>query len=541
MTSLRLTPEHTTFDSGRISVDQGLKNEGLPTINAQGKYRKRLVDRLDAPQSQLSDGVSSNRSASEPAFKPLSSQSALVRPSLRKDIPEGALVNSKAGNVSSAGPPTRPRATYARQRSHLSDMVDSLESSQGVDSQHSSQQSFSQQPSFSGLSKQMELDLEDSDEADAFSQIKSIHELRRGGAISKFEFELQTLLDDVESDSTPMRIRALLQLQAKVKDISFTRYFQDSGNLGRFTERLQPESDDLSATLMAVVLHTMAATEHPSPAALAQTLEALYRLPPRVMFADKMLSKTAKDRSWNFSKALIRDISDFEERWATENGRSLGSGSSVLLASMEAKLSTMVKIGKPRPRPSSDLLSGLLLALSANHESILKEKTMDDYRENLRHIFSILEIIILDRDLVDTIRNLETFSLVKTSLAHLLGWAHSADSELEKSCLKFIVSISNNHAGLCAELGDESLIGKLFAIIDDLFLKLAETAALEQNLDGNRLNAVILAIGCLLNFADCSDVVRERMLVVDSKGKCLADGLVEIFNGHFDQTSEVKY
>jgi len=116
--------------------------------------------------------------------------------------------------------------------------------------------------------------------------------------------------------------------------------------------------------------------------------------------------------------------------------------------------------------------------------------------------------------------------------------ARKARPPLEHSCLRLIVSLSNNEPKVCEAFTEGSLIATVFQVVDDHFLTLAALAAKEQEFDHAQLESVILAVGCLLNLAECAEVAREKMLAVVPGEKSLIHRLVAIFNSHVDQTSE---
>jgi hypothetical protein len=99
--------------------------------------------------------------------------------------------------------------------------------------------------------------------------------------------------------------------------------------------------------------------------------------------------------------------------------------------------------------------------------------------------------------------------------------------------------LSNNEPEVCSALAKRRLIATVFEVVEDHFSTLAGLAAREEDVDTAQLDSVILAIGCLLNLAECADAAREQMLDQGTGGRSLVDRLVDIFNRHVDQSSEV--
>jgi hypothetical protein len=79
-----------------------------------------------------------------------------------------------------------------------------------------------------------------------------------------------------------------------------------------------------------------------------------------------------------------------------------------------------------------------------------------------------------------------------------------------------------------------------FDVVEDHFSRLAAKSTVNDPKDGSKLNSVILALGCLLNFADCSETVRTKAMTKVGVGATHADRLVNTFNAFVDQVGEVS-
>ena len=536
MRSLKLTS-----DVGPQALHKALKKEEMAEATASNhstrKGRTRLIDRLD---------VSDVQSREKPVPRAPSRGEEVMMHSHRQ-LASGSTSPRKPQTVHSQPPPSVPnvpplgrqRATYAKQRSHLSDMMDGLDGYQGSNSQESSQHSLSQLGSFT-MASQMDLDNDDSDDADTFSHIKSIHELRRGGAIRKFDLDLHTILEDIESGSKSLRIQALLQLLNKVKDLSFLRHFEDSSVFQRLTECANEGLDQISATLMVLVFQEIISGEKPSPRNMSQVLRALYHLPPLLLSERRSLSKLARDRSQNLTKLLVNDIVEFDEHRSKE-ARSLHRAVRLIfLGSINATLRNIIS-AKERIATMPHLLRDeVLSSLTRSKEDMLEGSERDDGLENVQLLLSLLEIACANHELSGPGLSMPLISGLGGSIADVMTVARQVRPETEHSCLRLIVSLSNNEPEVCEVLAEGSLMSSVFQVIDDHFLPMAALAAQAQEFDPAQLESVILAVGCLLNLAECAEAARETMLKRDSGGTSLVDRLVDIFNSHVDQTSEVR-
>ncbi|KIW10278.1 hypothetical protein PV08_11240 [Exophiala spinifera] len=525
MKSLRLASDINSLelDLSSSSSDEEM-TAAQPVVQSSQTGRKRLVDKLDAPRSQSIDRQT-------------------IKPSLGRSSGESRYQHKIEVEIqrppvtANALPPPRQRATYARQRSHLSDMIDSLDTHSGITSQNSSQQSFSQPASF-GLASQMELEMEDSDEADAFTQIKSIHELRRGAAINKFDQDIESILDDLESHSKSLRITALLLLINKMRELNFLRHFQESGNFYRFTESSRDDADLITATLMVLVFNHVIETKQSPPKNQLQILSALYRLPPNLSLTRQSLSSLAKDRKENLNKLTVKDIMNFDQEQLKHSPKQQSLISLLYLGTINETLRALINSGEQIPDFPGPLLDAILVNFTREQKHLLEEDNRENRFEGIQTLLSLLEIASANCEMAPS--KLATSSIIEVgrSISNVMQIARQARPEIEHSCLRLIVGLSNNEPSVCEALTEGKLIATVFRVIDDRFLQLAGLASREQAFDGSRLESVILAVGCLLNIAECADAARRKMLEADASGKSLVDKLVNIFNSHVDQTSE---
>ncbi|OAP56719.1 hypothetical protein AYL99_08831 [Fonsecaea erecta] len=533
-TTLRLTPESSSQKLQGSSEDEHMEDvPSRPTWTG----RTRLVDRLDAPRAQRIDTSSCPSSHEQHFNEPNGDAVSLAEVPARRLTKHDSDLEKKPSNGPVAAPSGRQRVTYAKQRSYLSEMADSSEGYSASNSHPSSQEILSKALNFTSGVSHMELDNDDSDEADSFSRIKSIHELRRGGAIRKFDLELDTILEDVESGSKPRRVPGLLQLVTKLDELSFQRHFQDSGGLQRIMDCANASLDQVSATLMALVLHCIGVAESSSPRTVLQILNALYQLPPRLVSEPRSLTKLAKDRSQNLSKALVKDVSEFEEKRSKLLDQTCVAVNRTILSSIESTLRNLIALKEPFPKLPRELLDEILTNF-AKTQDMITGGGMAEHLETIRLLLSILEIACANREVTGSTLSTARIVDLGESMAVVMKEAHETQPQIEHSCLRLIVSLSNNDATACDALVDGRVVYTVFQVIEDQFLELTKRVTNQQEVDHARLESVILAVGCLLNLAECSDAARVRMLRLTADGKNMVDRLVDIFNSHVDQTSK---
>ncbi|KIV90941.1 hypothetical protein PV10_05541 [Exophiala mesophila] len=538
LTALSLTPEAHLSLSEQISADEDMTDDSSVSPTPR-KPRRRLIDRLDPPRLAKSEPITLSNTPdsssiiddSMPTVHNLDKlsppRSLPVEGSSSQPIPNGVGAGPKSGRI---------RSTYARQRSHLSDTMDGLENPQISHSQRSSQRDLSHATSFTSVASQLELDQDDIDETDLPAQ-KSIHELRRGGAISRFDNDLLELLGDIQSSSKALRIPALMQLAGKLSDLAFLLQFQESDNVSRVTDSARPDLDDVSSTLMILVFQIMTSAHHVSPRTLPQILDAICRLPPYLATSNQSLTKLAKDRSQNLSKLLVREICDFDDKRSAAMNLAASSTGHLYLVTLENTVRRMRQLGDAPALPQS-ILRELVSVISTSWDVLRRGPTEEHVVESMRTCFSILEIVSLNPDLSRLLATTKFLTQLRDATAGIVQWAGEDHPHIAQVCLKFIISLSNDRSDVCNALSEGGLIGTMYTIVEDHFIRLAMSIPSESDPASQRLDTVILALGCLLNFAASSDRPRQRMLELSDNGRSLVEGMVEVFNSCFERASE---
>jgi Wings apart-like protein regulation of heterochromatin len=106
----------------------------------------------------------------------------------------------------------------------------------------------------SSNSQQSQFDFEMSDDDDDGVHLKSIHELRQAGAVNRFDRDLDSLLEDIASETKSLRISGLMQLVRKLKEQAFKRHVLDHGKVGKLTSLIGANIDIISASIILLAL-----------------------------------------------------------------------------------------------------------------------------------------------------------------------------------------------------------------------------------------------------------------------------------------------
>ena len=295
------------------------------------RRRTRLVDRLraSAPQS-LDDGTSSSDDGDWNQDDEVNIESPVVEDNGAPGVP---LPRSQTSNATSAIPSRAPQSqipavpatlagskrTYARQRSHLQDdsiedglmaplIPDPPQPTSRTGATHGSTLSASQKLVF-------EFDESDDDAVDS-AKIRTIHELRASGRSIRGMEDIEQLLEDVENHSPSHRGRrrsAFIELGTKLADKDFvSRFLAQSCEVRLARQCSEPRQLVVDFVLAASVALILA---REPPQLTVQSLHDLGLVSwlAGLLQEDVQITKLAKDRATNMSRASQSSLADFAD------------------------------------------------------------------------------------------------------------------------------------------------------------------------------------------------------------------------------------
>ena len=562
MRSLRLTPEET-FPS---EVEQeGLHVSLEPHASlTPSRSRRRLVDALDSPRNQSQIRKTSVESSSSSTGSPVDdddddddddpAKSASQRLSRTKNNPLEKHTEIESKPIPPL-PVTGPKVTYAKQRSHLSDMVFDDSSDFAVPSSaHLIEPVASTKASMNpSLSSQRSQD-EPRDEEDAGGgAIRSIHELRLAGENSRFHGNLDSIFEDLEAagrTGRSRRLRGLMQLSEKFLEPTFCQRFVESGMHQRLANHAFNETDLLSSMLTSCALSILLSSCKPSLKMLQQVFDAVMHSSAPLLKETRELSKfvraIAKDRKQNLSGAMCKDVIAFQQpvlasrMWTTEKPTEL-SPRLIALRSIELVVRGIRELKDfetSLPRP---LFVQLVEILEGILQSDSTSLTVPESVLTLESAISVLEFSALSHRLLEGGYNeaAKRLYVLGPLLTEAEGILRERRSRIQQLVLRLIISLTNNNVDLCESLGQSTLIPAISAIVKTNFLELAEYADSGKVLDESKLESVILALGSLINFAECSHSSRLSMNTKDDAGESTVEWLVVAFTRRAGKMSEV--
>lgn len=546
--SLRLTPEKSTKTHTGADHDIAV----FATQLTPRRGRQRLVDRLDAPPKQLgpSPSPSRTRDSSEPG-NPSQPPSQAQLPSLVHESSFEVRTDNDAESSKTAENATNLRSkakrSYAQQRSHLSDMaLEEIKVSAPSKSVSNQDPLLAQLNSQSTVRSQLELDESDSDEATAGSKIKNIHELRRAGAMNRFEREIETIFEDLDASgaaSKSLRLHAFIQLLNKLSRADFASRFLELGLERRLSLITLRELDVINSFFAIHALLILISIENRDQIP-PETQDAVTSLALFLLKESRAISNLIKDRKHNLSKALAREISECETLLLShpiwDDGRPSLLTPQLLALTTLSRMAKRIRTFEQSPaNVSSRLIKNIVQILLESSQRLEASSVASDDRLLARAAVSFLENAPQAGPAIAAESIQAQISLGDaTNIA--LRVASVRDIELQQAILRMVVNFSNNDPQVSSSLASRSLMQEVFSIVEKNYISLADNADIGQALDKAKLDSVILALGCLLNFVDSSIEVRQRLLDAGEPPKKAVDWLLQTFGERVEKTSSVS-
>lgn len=413
-----------------------------------------------------------------------------------------------------------PKITYATQRSYLSDVVEdnSLESSLPSFSQ-SSDLGF---PPRSGINNSFsqeiaqELQSDDDDDDGGFGAIRSIHELRKAGLNARFESNVESLFEDIESPGNSRRLTGLVQLCKRLIEHDFKCHFLDH-HLDRRLTRSTSDPGVLGSALTVSAFLLLSCDQQLSLETSESCLKRSVELASLLLKEQRDILEIAKERNQNLSKAARNDLRDFRggfiasQTWIDQRPVKL-TPLIVCLSTIESMLRRTRELGDFGPSISLEVFTSVVDVLDTS----LRPTADTDQVLALGKAVSILEsytvgIGKLDPEYMDALKKLTNPTKMIAALSS--ASATTVTSQTQELFLRLILNITNNNEELCDVFAQPSLISM---IVDRAHYDFNDLLERKANLDeaepGSYLNTVILSLGALINFAEWSSKVRLLIL-----------------------------
>lgn len=469
--------------------------------------RKRMIDRLDAGTSKPTSRAEMAANQFVKEIERLHRGSEAEKPPLVSEVPK----LSRTGSSQTRQTYGRSRNTYAKERSHLSDMVDDLDAMSTASSQGQSQQLLSGMLSSgpSQLQSQLEIESDSSEDAPAF-RLKSIHELRQAGTNNRLEKEVEDLMVDINPSggTKALRIQALMQIMRKMLQERFASFLFEHV-LDRLTAWSSLIKDKISKLLLGMVFWRLINCNATSPHTLKQIIHCVVSnsssLPPL-----DTIAQIAKTRAENLSKSTIRDLMEFEQTVLSEGLLPAYEGEGIIPAAitlgvLNDSLRKIIDAGTIIPLPQSSY---------AQIVALLRQVSQPSVDQAVKHAFvtklalSLLQICAgpLEQDLG---LSQAEYQALGDTLGDVMYRSLDNHESLVQAILHFAITLCNDKPNICEAVCQSSLTNSLMTIIRSRFMSLVDAAKDSQGVESAMLDSIILTLACLLNVTEYSNGVRQ--------------------------------
>ena len=526
---------------------------------------ERLVDTLNQreasrspPGNESSDDSiitasdNDSMSTSEKSMSSTVNESLSLQPSLsttqqgqNASVSGGHSTTQVGSKCQSAG----PKVTYAQQRSFLTHRpreYEGLHEVKPVAATVCSQ--YDLDNGIKALAHDSETEIDHGYDVEEIQDLqsgamRSIHELRQAGGNARLVGELETILEELDDAQEKPSIRrsALMGLASKFEEASNCRIFVDRGLESRLLLHIDVKDDLIIKSLILAVLLRL--NVHCSSATLIPQMREgdVMDFLTELLRSKENLTHSARKRGFNLSKLA-------QEEYVALCGSLLESD--------------IWRTGKPA------FLSCQVLSLQCLEYLVRRQREANMRAEilSIEHILSLFETSVPE---LSSMSQLGTDSQVCLHLAlsilescsvgggsdsqavwpqavidRLIGvlpglhYLSSTDKEsLEILVLRLYLNLTNKIPSLCEAFAKSSVIHKIFDIVLSYFSGSRTQSMKDQQL---LLDRTILSLGCLINFAEVSDAVRDLMLLQRNGQPCILDALLGLFLANNCRTAEVK-
>ncbi|OJD14742.1 hypothetical protein AJ78_04940 [Emergomyces pasteurianus Ep9510] len=533
--------------------DDILEHGGIMNITPS---RRRIVDALS-----ITPGGSSEH--------PIEPRGVVFRAS--SEISTGSSEDSKSSaqfpiaphetNDSQADSPVRlqqpqgtgPKTTYARQRSFLSVENPAEE----LILETPPQPSFAQRGAGGhGVSRHVaskntrslaprSADVNDDD--NSFNGVvRNIYELRRAGENARFEGIVDAIFEDIEDpgSSAPRRYSGLIQLCVKLMDHQFTRRFLAHALEKRLAKHAGDFSDAIYLYLIACAYGLILSTGPISSVVLHTSSTQVFKVIPKMITEKSDILDISKFGSTRTTKAVQGSLRDFDEQliqskfWPDAKPKKR-SPQILALRCIEMAVRRTRESGDVMEHMSNGVLSQLVDVLLQH--SILPEQIRDTQTDDLLILelaFSILESYTVVLNSLDPSQEkiLKKLSRLGHLLSQLPRYSEPCCRQVQLLEIRLILNLTNNNPSLCENFSTPELISGLMAIVLPNFGLVSEDFASDKR--DSLLDAVILALGTLINLTEWNETARQLILKARSGSTTFLDRLLQLFKDGWEKTSE---
>ena len=482
------------------------------------RRRTRLVDRLKA-SAPSSDDDSSEEHAVDDEDAEMGGVDTTAQDVVpaHEDVEDPQKVSTRrfqSQSQSQSQGPTGggPKITYSRTRSYLPEDVveDDLMLGFSVEIQQDSAPTRRSTSKSAPMSQKSAFDLDDDDEDDnGAGRIRTIHELRASGSNTRGMWDIEEALEDIKHHNVSQRSRrrtALIELATKMADKTFAARFMGQSCELRLVAECGAVPDEIADFVLAAAVALLMASEPPEHAIRSLQEQGVVAWLTQLLEQDVEISKLAKDRRNNMSKASQSSLLEFGEMlrrhsslW-NEDQPHVMAPRLIALKALDQIVSRLRRLGE-----QSELLSPEELKTVLRHPSqALEQGKQIDVSLSVSVLESLSTAAL---SLAWPSRVLEGVREILPRLSMTSPLLHHTQFLALRLCLN-LTKDNRRNCALLSPTADHSTVHYLVEIVKHGF----ETLDSEQD-DEKRtvaLDFLILAIGIMINLAEYCQEAREH-------------------------------
>jgi hypothetical protein len=534
--------------SGILSRPAGVSK--VPHKSARILPRRRLIDSLVEQTQEESESDSSDDSselmtdsmpASQQSVEPME---VLEIQNLLQETahPQPIATDSQVSQVG-------PRITYTRVRSMLDEQDIMMDLQMGLPTQSMSENRRPRRVDVPGMKPLPSFHAVEDDD-NTVSAIRSVHELRLAGANNRFLDEVQDFLERIGSPAkTPsaasMRRSGLLDLASKMKDKAFSKQFRDNGVEQRLFLHLGQESDIISGFIMMSLLISVL-TEGNMPHIVPQLRRhGITRLIIRLLECESTIVAISKERKSNMSKvaqALLAEHQDYLLHmpiWEDLLPDAL-SPRTLALKCLEAMVRQTREAGLTSDILSKELTTNLFAITNTASDvrcwDLPKSKQAIDF---YLAVSALESHSITARTLHDeTIWISDYLPIIASTLEVALARPSETYGKIQVLLLRLTLNVTNNNRE-GSEIFTKPMLMSTMAQAVVMRFKMILRFLTEEELD-TILEHLVLILGVMINFAECSSAARESLQGLQGQEDDPLGSIIQIFTENREKTSMVS-
>jgi hypothetical protein len=348
-------------------------------------------------------------------------------------------------------------------------------------------------------------------DASSKTTIRSVHELRRAGAHTRFGDEMEDLLFRIGTpncDALTMRRNALLELAGKLEQAEFITQFRNHAARDKIAQSIGKESDIICSVALAAVL-IIFLSSGTAPHLLRQLAEEeVGKFLGRMLHMRDDLNHIAAQRTTNLSKSSRASVDQVAKSLANMkiwHGFSIQNLTPRILA-LEM-LEIFFRVAEPQ---HLEIVAGVL----ESELLLLAEQYAQQDSEDPVGIALLVSIFEAHSSATSVLKDKPKHALrlaplmIKLLPGTLETWPQP-ESEAESSTLKLAINMTNTAAGAAA-LNSGPILKDLVRCIDQGFSNL-QNATAGGRMTKDAYDSLLVVLGIMINIMEHCSPARQAI------------------------------